>query len=41
MTVSLYEIPLFSKISVLGEDQHPLYAQLTAALRPQSISQPH
>jgi len=23
--------PLFSKISVLGEDQHPLYAQLTAA----------
>ncbi len=23
--------PLFSKISVLGDDQHPLYAQLTAA----------
>jgi glutathione peroxidase len=23
--------PLFSKISVLGEDQHPLYATLTAA----------
>jgi glutathione peroxidase len=23
--------PLFSKISVLGEDRHPLYAQLTAA----------
>lgn len=23
--------PLFSKISVLGEDQHPLYAKLTAA----------
>jgi glutathione peroxidase len=23
--------PLFSKISVLGEDQHPLYASLTAA----------
>jgi len=23
--------PLFSKISVLGEDQHPLYSQLTAA----------
>jgi glutathione peroxidase len=23
--------PLFSKISVLGEDQHPLYAALTAA----------
>jgi glutathione peroxidase len=23
--------PLFSKISVLGEDQHPLYANLTAA----------
>jgi glutathione peroxidase len=23
--------PLFSKISVLGEDQHPLYAHLTAA----------
>jgi glutathione peroxidase len=23
--------PLFSKISVLGEDQHPLYAELTAA----------
>ncbi len=23
--------PMFSKISVLGEDQHPLYAQLTAA----------
>jgi glutathione peroxidase len=23
--------PLFSKISVLGEDQHPLYARLTAA----------
>jgi glutathione peroxidase len=23
--------PLFSKISVLGADQHPLYAQLTAA----------
>jgi glutathione peroxidase len=23
--------PLFSKISVLGEDQHPLYAQLIAA----------
>ncbi|MGF6772230.1 glutathione peroxidase [Paraburkholderia sp. GAS199] len=24
--------PLFSKISVLGEDQHPLYAQLTEAV---------
>jgi len=23
--------PLFSKISVLGDDQHPLYAELTAA----------
>ena len=23
--------PLFSKISVVGEDQHPLYAQLTSA----------
>ncbi|MEA9391917.1 glutathione peroxidase [Acerihabitans sp. TG2] len=23
--------PMFSKISVLGDDQHPLYAQLTAA----------
>ncbi len=23
--------PLFSKISVIGEDQHPLYAKLTAA----------
>lgn len=23
--------PLFSKLSVLGDDQHPLYAQLTAA----------
>lgn len=23
--------PLFSKVSVLGEDRHPLYAQLTAA----------
>ncbi|WP_410014658.1 glutathione peroxidase [Sodalis sp. C49] len=23
--------PMFSKLSVLGEDQHPLYAQLTAA----------
>jgi glutathione peroxidase len=23
--------PLYSKISVVGEDQHPLYAQLTAA----------
>ena len=28
-----YEVhfPLFSKISVLGADQHPLYAELTAA----------
>lgn len=25
------DFPLFSKISVLGNDQHPLYAQLTAA----------
>ncbi|MEA3132716.1 MAG: glutathione peroxidase [Gammaproteobacteria bacterium] len=30
--------PLFSKISVLGEDQHPLYAQLTAA-RPAAIGE--
>ena len=28
--------PLFSKISVLGEDQHPLYALLTAA-QPRAI----
>ncbi|MDB5986085.1 MAG: Glutathione peroxidase family protein [Nevskia sp.] len=28
--------PLFSKISVLGADQHPLYAQLTAA-QPKAI----
>src|ERR1700723_3054234 len=28
--------PLFSKISVLGEDKHPLYAQLTAA-KPSAI----
>jgi glutathione peroxidase len=28
--------PLFSKISVLGADQHPLYAQLTAA-QPEAI----
>jgi glutathione peroxidase len=28
--------PLFSKISVLGEDQHPLYARLTAA-QPEAI----
>ncbi|PRB77520.1 glutathione peroxidase [Pseudomonas sp. MYb185] len=25
------QFPLFSKISVVGDDQHPLYAQLTAA----------
>jgi glutathione peroxidase len=30
--------PLFSKISVLGEDQHPLYAALTAA-QPASIGE--
>ena len=30
--------PLFSKISVLGEEQHPLYAQLTAA-RPTAIGE--
>jgi glutathione peroxidase len=30
---SVYDVrfPMLSKISVLGEDQHPLYAQLTAA----------
>lgn len=28
--------PLFSKISVLGEDQHPLYAELTTA-QPEAI----
>lgn len=28
--------PLFSKVSVLGPDQHPLYAQLTAA-QPKTI----
>lgn len=26
------QFPLFSKVSVTGDDQHPLYAQLTAAL---------
>ena len=30
--------PLFSKISVLGEEQHPLYAQLTAA-KPAAIGE--
>lgn len=30
------DFPLFSKISVVGEDQHPLYAQLTSA-QPNSI----
>lgn len=30
------QFPLFSKISVVGADQHPLYAQLTAA-QPQAI----
>lgn len=25
------DFPMFSKISVVGDDQHPLYAQLTAA----------
>ena len=30
--------PLFSKISVLGEDQHPLYAALTSA-RPEAIGE--
>jgi glutathione peroxidase len=30
--------PLFSKISVLGADQHPLYAQLTAA-QPEAIGE--
>jgi len=28
--------PMFSKISVLGEDQHPLYADLSAATEPPS-----
>jgi glutathione peroxidase len=30
--------PLFAKISVLGNDQHPLYRELTAA-RPQAIGE--
>src|SRR5690606_15856131 len=30
--------PLYSKISVLGDDQHPLYAELTAA-QPQAIGE--
>lgn len=30
------QFPLYSKISVLGDDQHPLYAELTAA-QPQAI----
>jgi glutathione peroxidase len=30
--------PLFSKLSVLGKDQHPLYAQLTAA-QPASVGE--
>lgn len=30
------QFPLFSKVSVAGADQHPLYAQLTAA-QPQAI----
>jgi glutathione peroxidase len=30
--------PLFSKISVLGEDRHPLYAKLTAA-QPKAIGE--
>ncbi|NLC00817.1 MAG: glutathione peroxidase, partial [Pseudomonas formosensis] len=32
------QFPLYSKISVLGEDQHPLYAELTAA-QPQAIGE--
>lgn len=32
------KFPLFSKISVAGADQHPLYAQLTAA-QPQAIGE--
>lgn len=32
------QFPLYSKISVLGDDQHPLYAELTAA-QPQAIGE--
>ena len=29
------EFPMFSKVSVIGEDQHPLYAKLSAAMESQ------
>ncbi len=33
------QFPMFSKISVVGEDQHPLYAELTSAV-PQAEGDP-
>ena len=33
------QFPMFAKISVVGEDQHPLYSELTAAV-PQAEGDP-